>query len=46
MDVLNLSEIENKINSIFASGRRIVFWYDDSASFAEQVDGLHLPDVT
>ena len=46
MDVLNLSEIENKINSIFASGRRIVFWYDESASFAEQVDGLHLPDVT
>ena len=46
MDELNLAEIENKINSIFAAGRRIVFWYDDNASFAEQVDGLHLPDVT
>lgn len=29
MDELNLTEIENKLNTEFASGQRIVFWYDD-----------------
>lgn len=46
MDELNLTEIENKLNTEFASGQRIVFWYDDDGSFENQVDELNLPDVT
>lgn len=46
MDELNLTEIENKLNTEFSSGQRIVFWYDDDASFEAHVDKLNLPDVT
>lgn len=46
MDKLNLTEIEKKLNAIFASGKRIVFWYDADASFEGQVDELNLPEVT
>lgn len=46
MDELNLKEIENKLNTEYASGQRILFWYDDDGSFESQVDGLNLPDVT
>ena len=46
MDELNLTEIENKLNAEFASGQRIVFWYDGDASFESQVDELNLTDVT
>ncbi|MBO4458246.1 MAG: BREX-1 system phosphatase PglZ type A [Butyrivibrio sp.] len=46
MDELNLTEIENKLNTEFMSGQRIVFWYDEDGSFESQVDELNLPDVT
>ena len=46
MDELNLTEIENKLNTEFSSGERIVFWYDDDGSFENQVDNLNLPEVT
>ena len=46
MDELNLTEIENKLNTEFSSGERIVFWYDDDGSFESQVDNLNLPEVT
>ena len=46
MDELNLTEIENKLNTEFALGQRIVFWYDDDGSFENQIDELNLPDVT
>ena len=46
MDELNLTEIENKLNAEYASGQRILFWYDEEGSFEAQVDGLNLPDVT
>ncbi len=42
MDELNLTEIENKLNTEFSSGQRIVFWYDDDGSFESQVDNLNL----
>lgn len=28
MDELNLSEIGKKLNEVFSSGNRLVFWYD------------------
>ena len=46
MDELNLTEIENKLNTEFSSGQRIVFWYDEEGSFESQVDNLNLPEVT
>ena len=46
MDELNLTEIENKLNAEYASGQRILFWYDEEGSFEAQVDGLNLTDVT
>jgi len=46
MDELNLSEIENKLNAEYASGQRLVFWYDADHSFEKQVDKLNLPGVT
>ena len=45
MDELNLTEIENKLNTEFASGQRIVFWYDDDGSFENQIDELNLKDI-
>ena len=30
MDELNLTEIENKLNAEYASGQRILFWYDEA----------------
>lgn len=46
MEELSLQEIEKKLNQEFASGRRLVFWYDSSASFEESVDQLKLDGVT
>ena len=40
MDELNLTEIENKLNTEFSLGQRIVFWYDDDGSFESQVDKI------
>lgn len=45
MDELNLQEIENKLKSEFATGQRLVFWYDADASFEDSVDGLNLDGV-
>jgi len=46
MAELNLKQIEDRLNAEFTSGtgdeRRLVFWYDDKAEFAEDVDSLQL----
>ena len=46
MAELNLKQIENRLNEEFhTSGegnRKLVFWYDDRAEFAEDVDSLQL----
>ena len=46
MAELNLKQIENRLNEEFASGsgdsRKLVFWYDDKAEFAEDIDSLQL----
>lgn len=46
MAELNLKQIEDRLNEEFASGaadqRKLIFWYDDKAEFAEDVDTLHL----
>lgn len=42
MEELNLSEIEKKLNAVFESGERIVFWYDTDGQFEEDVDKLQL----
>ena len=45
-------EIKERLLERFAAplsefyNRRIIFWYDGEGEFAEQVDGLTLPDVT
>ena len=45
MDELNLSEIEKKLNTVFESGERLVFWYDPEGSFVDSVNHLNLKDV-
>ena len=45
MEELNLQEIENKLNAVYAEGQRLVFWYDADASFEDVVDTLKLGDV-
>ena len=46
MTELNLKQIENRLNEEFAStsgdSRKLVFWYDDKAEFAEDIDSLQL----
>ena len=46
MAELNLKPIEDRLNAEFLSGsednRKLVFWYDDKAEFAEDVDSLRL----
>ncbi|MFN2939606.1 BREX-1 system phosphatase PglZ type A [Lachnospiraceae bacterium YH-ros2226] len=46
MAELNLKQIEDRLNAEFLSGsediRKLVFWYDDKAEFAEDVDSLRL----
>ena len=40
---MNLQEIQDKLNDIFTgTERRIVFWYDDDAAYAEEIDQLEL----
>lgn len=40
---MNLQEIQDKLNSLLeGSQRKIVFWYDDDASYAEDIDNLQL----
>ena len=45
MDELNLSEIEKKLNDVFSSGDRLVFWYDTTGAFEDSVDDLKLGQV-
>ena len=45
MDELNLSEIEKKLNDVFSSGERLVFWYDTTGAFEDSVDDLKLGQV-
>jgi hypothetical protein len=45
MDELNLSEIEKKLNDVFSSGERLVFWYDTTGVFEDSVDDLKLGQV-
>lgn len=46
MASLSLNQIEEKLIKEFAgSGRRLVFWYDDKADFAEEVDNLKLKNA-
>ena len=45
MDELNLSEIGKKLNEVFSSGNRIVFWYDTTGAFEDSVDDLKLGQV-
>lgn len=40
---MNLLTIQEKLNEQFrSSDRKLVFWYDDNAEFAEEVDSLQL----
>ena len=43
MAELNLKQITDKLNEEFtAEERRLVFWYDDNAEFAAEIDSLEL----
>jgi len=43
---MSLSTIQDKLNKKFKSERRtLVFWYDDNASFADEVDSLQLENA-
>ena len=40
---MNLQEIQDKLNTLLdGTERKIVFWYDDDAAYAEEVDQLQL----
>lgn len=39
---MNLKHIQEKLNEIFQRETRLVFWYDDKAEFAEDIDNLEL----
>ena len=42
---MDLKEIQDKLNDLFDSDeRRIVFWYDDDAQYAEDIDQIQLSD--
>lgn len=43
MAELNLKQIADKLNAEFTGDvRKLVFWYDDNAEFAEDIDTLEL----
>ena len=44
---MNLKEIENKINEIFANSldRQIIFWYDDNQEFEEEIANINLDNA-
>ena len=43
-----LRQIEERLRAMFAPGeqRKLVFWYDESASFEDEVSQLNIPGVT
>ncbi len=46
MAELNLKQITDKLNAEFArDNRKLVFWYDDKAEFAEDIDTLELANA-
>ena len=46
MAELNLKQITDKLNAEFISdARKLVFWYDDKAEFAEDIDTLELTNA-
>ena len=43
---MDLQEIQNKLNTLLAgTERKIVFWYDDDAAYAEDIPNLELAEV-
>lgn len=43
MAELNLKQIEDRLNAEFCGDiRKLIFWYDDSGDFAEDIDSLNL----
>ena len=46
MPELNLKQIADKLNTEFAGDvRKLVFWYDDNAEFADDIDTLELENA-
>lgn len=45
MNKLNLAEIEKKLNSVFNAGERLVFWYDQTGHFEDDIEDLNLGSV-
>ena len=44
---MELQEIQNKLNTLLmGSERKIVFWYDDDASYVDDIDNLRLSHKT
>ena len=43
-----LRQIEDRLRIMFTPGehRKLVFWYDESASFEDEVEQLNIPNVT
>jgi hypothetical protein len=42
---MQLQDIQEIINNLLAgTERKIVFWYDDDASYADDIDALQLED--
>lgn len=43
-----LRQIEDRLRAMFTPGeqRKLVFWYDESASFENEVSQLNIPGVT
>lgn len=40
---MHLQEIQNQLNTLLnAPDRKIVFWYDDDASYEDEIDRLQL----
>lgn len=42
---MNLKHVQEKLNEIFQGETRLVFWYDDKAEFAEDIDNLELENA-
>lgn len=42
---LSPQDIEKRINNIFDTGERLVFWYDNDGSFEETVREINIPEV-
>lgn len=46
MAELNLKQIVDKLNTEFTGEhRKLVFWYDDAADFAEDIDSMELENA-